>query len=563
MSAVVPRATGADIPRAAPPAVPASGSGAGVARGRRPRIARWFDRRRLFRTSAFRLSLIYATLFSTLSAATLGFIYWSTRDQIESQVDARLRLETDYLINLYRSGALPELLEAIQRRNQIDTYGRFYYLANDESAVADAAADEALPIRLKSIRSHTTRNMGDVADLPPGSPRAFNPVRVAETQLSNGLKLTIGHEISDEQALLDHTFALVVGATVLTLLFSLVGGVMIGASVLRRIDSVSRTASVIMNGDLSRRLFVSARDDEYDEIATKINRMLDRIEQLLQSMRQVTNNVAHDLRSPLTRLRNRLEVTLLEERDPEVYRDVMGEVIGDADGMIHTFNAMLSVARLEAGLDAEQWHDVAVGDLAASIAELYEAAAEDGGAEDGGAEDEPAGHGPAAGEDGEPRGLGQIAFEASIRANPTFHCNPHLMAQALTNLLDNAIKYTPRPGRVSLSLDGDDERFEIVVCDDGPGIPEADRERVFERFVRLENERNSPGNGLGLSLVRAIARLHGATLELGDAGPGLCVTMRFDRAAAGRVAGVGPTGRAASSPAPPAPSAPPGLDAAA
>ncbi len=137
-----------------------------------------FDRGRLFRTSAFRLALIYATLFSTLSAATLGFIYWSTRDQIESQVDARLRLETDYLINLYKSGALPELLEAIQRRNQIDTYGRFYFLANNETDEPNTG-DEDAPIRVRSTRSHTTRNMGDVAELPPGSPRAFNPVRVA------------------------------------------------------------------------------------------------------------------------------------------------------------------------------------------------------------------------------------------------------------------------------------------------------------------------------------------------------------------------------------------------
>ena len=293
------------------------------------------DRGRLFRTSAFRLALIYATLFSALSAATLGFIYWSTRSQIESQVDARLRLETDYLINLYKSGALPELLEAIQRRNQIDTYGRFYYLANNESDnTSEEATDEDMPIRISSSRSHTTRNMGDVADLPPGSARAFNPVRVAETQLKNGLKLTIGHEISDEKALLDHTFALVVGATLLTLFFSLIGGVWIGMRMLRRIDSVSRTATEIMSGDLSQRLSVTERDDEIDEIAAKLNEMLNRIEDLMKSMQQVTNNVAHDLRSPLTRLRNRMEVTLLEERDSESYRKEMQGAIGDADSLI-------------------------------------------------------------------------------------------------------------------------------------------------------------------------------------------------------------------------------------
>ena len=461
------------------------------------------DKRRLFRTSAFRLSLIYATLFSTLSAATLGFIYWSTRDQIESQVDARLRLETDYLINLYKSGALPELLEAIQRRNQIDTYGRFYYLANSDTSASNAEqTEDGLPIRLKSVRSHTTQNMGDVADLPPGSARAFNPVRVAETRLSDGLKLTIGHEISDEKALLDHTFVLVAGATGLTLLFSLIGGLWIGTSVLRRIDSVSRTASEIMSGDLSQRLSVTARDDEFDEISTKLNQMLNRIEDLMNSMQQVTNNVAHDLRSPLTRLRNRLEVTLLEERDSDDYRAVMDEAIGDADSLIHTFNAMLSIARLEAGIDSAQWSETNIGDLMSELAELYEAVAEE--------------------ED-------FLTFDSDIQSNPRFHCNRHLIGQAVTNLLDNAIKYAPAPSAVKLSVSGDDAAFSITVSDNGPGIPEHERERVFERFVRLENERNTPGNGLGLSLVQAVVRLHSATLTLDDNNPGLKVTINFTK----------------------------------
>ena len=462
--------------------------------------AKQADRGRLFRTSAFRLALIYATLFSALSAATLGFIYWSTRSQIESQVDARLRLETDYLINLYKSGALPELLEAIQRRNQIDTYGRFYYLANNESANStEEESDEDMPIRISSSRSHTTRNMGDVADLPPGSARAFNPVRVAETQLKNGLKLTIGHEISDEKALLDHTFALVVGATLLTLFFSLVGGVWIGMRMLRRIDSVNRTATEIMSGDLSQRLSVTERDDEIDEIAAKLNEMLNRIEDLMNSMQQVTNNVAHDLRSPLTRLRNRMEVTLLEERDPESYRKEMQGAIGDADSLIHTFNAMLSIARLEAGIDGQQWTDTPIGDLLGELSELYDAVAEDAGME----------------------------FSATITDNPVYHCNRHLIGQAVTNLLDNAIKYTPKPGKVSIELKTYKDEFEIIVSDNGPGIPAVDRERVFERFVRLENERNTPGNGLGLSLVQAVVRIHRAKLQLEDNNPGLIVKLRF------------------------------------
>ncbi len=461
-------------------------------------------RTRLFRTSAFRLAFIYAFLFSTLSAATLGFIYWSTRSQIDEQVDTRLRLETDYLINLYKSGSVPELLEAIQRRNQIDTYGRFYYLENNETASSsEDTTDEDMPIRMKSLRSHTTKNMGDVTDLPPGSALAFNPVRVAETQLKNGLKLTIGHEISDEKALLDHTFVLVLGATLITLFFSLIGGVWIGLRMLRRIDSVSRTASEIMSGDLSQRLSVTERDDEIDEIATKLNQMLNRIEDLMKSMQQVTNNVAHDLRSPLTRLRNRMEVTLLEERDPQSYRDEMEGAIGDADSLIQTFNAMLSIARLEAGIDSTQWAQSSIGDLLEELAELYDAVAEDAG----------------------------MQFSANIESNPVYYCNRHLIGQAVTNLLDNAIKYSPVTGKVSIGLSGNNDAFEIVVSDNGPGIPAEERERVFERFVRLENERNSPGNGLGLSLVQAVVRIHKATLVLEDNEPGLIVKLRFTRAA--------------------------------
>jgi len=300
---------------------------------RHKRAANQVGRGRIFRTSAFRHALIYATLFSALSATTLGLIYWSTRSQIETQVDARLRIDTDYLINLYRSGALPQLLEAIQRRSQNNEHN-FYTLENNETASSsEDTTDDDVPIRMISVRTLSTKYMGDVRELPPGSELAFNPVRIAETQLENGLKLSIGHDISDEKALLDHTFVLVVGATLLTLLFSLISGVWIGMRMLRRIDSVNRTAAEIMSGDLSQRLSVTARDDEIDEIATKLNQMLNRIEDLMKSMKQVTNNIAHDLRSPLTRLRNRLEVTLLEERDPESYRIEMEAAIGDAVSM--------------------------------------------------------------------------------------------------------------------------------------------------------------------------------------------------------------------------------------
>lgn len=463
---------------------------------------RWrVQRSRLFRTSAFRLAIIYAFIFSVLSGATLGFIYWSVRDEIESQVDSRLRLETDYLINLYKSGALAELLDAIQRRNQIDTYGRFYFLESGNSdELNDPDSDK--PLRLKAVRTHTTQNMGEVVDLPPGSSRAFNPVRVAVTRMSNGLKLTIGHEISDEKALLDHTFGLVAGATLISLIFAIIGGGWIGSSVLRRTDTITRTASEIMSGDMAQRIPVTTRRDEFDEIGIKINAMLNRIEDLMESMQQVTNNVAHDLRSPLTRLRNRLEVTLLEDRGVDEYQKILGESIQDADTLIHTFNAMLSIARLEAGIDHAEWGNAPIGDLVEELAELYSPVAEE---------------------------QGQV-LSTHINSNPLLFCNRHLIAQAVTNLIDNALKYSPAEGgQIDVWVDGDNEAFTIAVADNGPGIPTDQHDRVLQRFVRLENERNSPGNGLGLSLVKAVASIHGATLSLSDNTPGLVTNLSFNK----------------------------------
>ena len=451
----------------------------------------------LFRTTALRLTLALATLFIFLTAATLGYIYWSTRDQIESQVDARLRLESDVLINLYKSGALPELMNALQKRNQIDRYGRFYYLSSAEQG--PLAGPTGWPLRISTIRTHSTVRLAEVIDLPPDSKRADLPVRVAETQLADGLKLFIGHEITDEQALLDHTFVLVVSASIITLLFALTGGVVVAHSVLRRVDSMGRTANEIMEGDLSQRVPITGRYDEFDALANRINDMLDRIEQLMHSMQQVTSNVAHDLRSPLNRLRNRLEVTLLEQREDEEYRGIMQQAIEDADGLINTFNALLSIAKLQSGIDKSQWKTVELGALAEELGELYEPVAEDS----------------------------DITFVCDIRANPSILANRHLVAQALTNLLDNAIKYAGESSTIELCVDESTEGAILCVSDNGQGIADEDRNRVLQQFVRLETERNTPGNGLGLSLVKAICQFHGATLTLDDNNPGLIIKIIF------------------------------------
>jgi signal transduction histidine kinase len=262
---------------------------------------------------------------------------------------------------------------------------------------------------------------------------------------------------------------------------------------------VSRTADEIMDGDLTQRVPITGRNDEFDALASRINEMLDRIEHLMQSMQQVTGNIAHDLRSPLNRLRNRLEVTLLENREDEDYRGIMQQAIGDADTLIHTFNALLSIAKLQSGVDKSQWKAVHLGDLTEELVELYQPVAEES----------------------------NINFTSSITSNPEITANRHLVAQALTNLLDNAIKYSGTGSTITINVSDSAEGASLSVADSGPGIPQSERDRVLQQFVRLETERHTVGNGLGLSLVKAICQFHGAKLTLSDNSPGLVASILF------------------------------------
>ena len=441
--------------------------------------------------------MVLIGVFSVLITLTMLYTQRALNDRIETLVDTRLRLESDLMASLYESGSLPLLMSAIQKRNEIDEFGRFYYLANRLDAPVLSNEDKAAKVALNE-QVFYTMTIGELIKSAPAGTNPDLPVRVVATELDSSVSLYIAHEISNERALTNYARWLMIGAIAVALLFALAGGVWVSLLTMRRVDGISRTTAEIIDGDLSRRLRVTEDGNEFDLLAARINLMLNRIEELMNGMREVTSNIAHDLRSPLTRLRNRLDVALLNEPAPEEYRAVLSDGIQDADSLINTFNALLSIARMEAGIQQERLSDVKLADIVSELEELYEPLAEDMG----------------------------LQLKLELSAAPVMRGDRHLLAQALSNLLDNAFKYGATGGEIGVRLRlGAHGSAEIAITDRGEGVPDAARERVFQRFVRLERERNSPGNGLGLSMVRAIVHMHHGAIRLEDNRPGLRVVI--------------------------------------
>jgi hypothetical protein len=277
---------------------------------------------------------------------------------------------------------------------------------------------------------------------------------------------------------------------------------------LRRVDAMTETTRTIMEGDLGERLPVAGTGDEIDRLAENLNQMLERIESLMRGLKEVSDNIAHDLKTPLTRLRNRAEQALRTAKSDDEYRAALEATIDESDALITTFNALLMIARAESGQARDDMVDFDAAEIVNDIAELYEPLAEEKG----------------------------ITLEAEAGGPMPVKGNRELVSQALANLVDNAIKYAePAPGaaapaEIVVSATDTGERVLLTVADHGPGIPEADRARVVERFVRLEQSRSQPGSGLGLSLAAAVARLHGGELMLADNAPGLKSIIALPRA---------------------------------
>ena len=461
---------------------------------------------KLIRTTAFRLTLVYLFLFALFAASLLGYFAWNTRRMITEQIATTVNAETGELSDIFDRRGLHGLVFNIENRALRPGANLYLVTAPNGRAIAGNVGSLAPGVLAATGWSETAYRRLDEQD------SADHRALVLVNELPGGFRLLIGRDLEERRRLFGIVAKAAQWSVLIVVVLGLGGGIFVARRVLRRIDAMTGTTQRIMAGDLSGRLPVGRSGDELDRLAENLNAMLERIEALMMGLKEVSDNIAHDLKTPLTRLRNRAEEALAKSGSEAEYRGALERTIEESDGLIRTFNALLMIARAESGQARGNMDDFDAADVANGIHELYEPLAEDDG----------------------------MTLRVKTSSTP-LHGNRELISQALANLVENAIKYgkpvaTAQPlsaGAVAaadsrdilIEARRDGDSVLLSVTDHGPGIPEADRKHAVERFVRLEASRTQPGSGLGLSLASAVATLHGGELRLADAHPGLTAIL--------------------------------------
>ncbi len=449
---------------------------------------------KLLKTTTFKLAAIYLLVFAVSAAAILSYVYWSTAGLLARQTDATIAAEITGLEEQYRQGGLNNLIKVIRRR---------------------ARKDSADVYLLTDFRGRPLA--GNLAALPPGTGKGTGwvnfPYTVASAKgksvhsararfftLRGQFHLVVGRDIEEQQVFVSVIRGALFWSLGLVLLLGLAGGLLMSRNILTRINAINNTSKSIMSGDLTGRMPISGNGDELDQLAHNLNSMLAQIERLMTGMREVTDNVAHDLRTPLTRLKARAEDALRNNSNAD-YKAALENTIKDADDLIATFAALLSIARARAGEMAGTMEIVDLSQIAKDVAELYDPVIEAEG--------------------------GNLRIEVEEGVN--VKANRQLLAHVAANLLDNAVKYglNADTKNITISTIILDDKAIFTVADSGTGIVKQDRTRATERFVRLEASRSQPGSGLGLSLVKAVTELHGGELKFADNQPGLKISLIF------------------------------------
>jgi len=449
---------------------------------------------RLLRAASFRLAPFYALLFGASALALFLFIYFLGGKAMRQQITSSVEGEISFLDEEHRAGGNGQVVDRIERRLASGRHRAMFYLFQDREG-------------------HTLA--GNLPPMPPREGWLEIPIKAGEEEhdepdrrllalgrvLPDGSYLVVGedpHGIDEVQDTIVDAFAWGLAGT---LVLAVAGGALVSARFLRRIDAINRTTNAIIEGNLSDRVPAQGTGDELDRLAANLNRMLDRIQALMGNVRQVSSDIAHDLRTPLTRLRHRLEAA--RAQSPE-QGPVLDRALEDIDELLAMFSALLRIAQIEAGAHRASFERVDLAEVFRHIADTYAPVADDQGQ----------------------RLVSDVAPDLAIRGDR------QLLVQMLANLVENALRHTPRGSTITLGLTDTPRGPRGVVADTGPGIPEEAREKVFQPFYRLEASRSTPGSGLGLALVAAIAGMHGIVIELSGNDPGLKVTLEFPRAPA-------------------------------
>jgi signal transduction histidine kinase len=447
-----------------------------------------------FSQAGVRFGMIYAALFGASSLALAAFLWWSTAGLLDRQNEAAIQVDTQGLVERLTDGGLASLIDTIEQR------------------IAGNIDDDAVYLL---VDSNLQRLAGNLERWPRGVPLDFDWIdmhidragmrglaRVHHEDLPGGLHLLVGRDVESRVQLRGLVADAMLWAAVIAVLLGTVGAVAVRGLFRATLADVSATAAAVSAGDLTRRVKVTGHSDEFDLLAETINDMLDRIARLMDGVRQVSNAIAHDLRTPITRARMRLEDAATNARTEADLHQAIERAQSDLDGIVAVFQALLRIAEIEAGARRSAFTHVDVAPLLTDLSELYEAAAEE---------------------------TGQ-SLAARIPPQALVFGDRDMIQQAIANLMDNAMKFSPPGGVIRLSARSVPGAVEIVVADDGPGIPAQDREHATQRFFRGETARSTPGSGLGLALVQAVAMLHGGTLRLEDNAPGLRAVLQLPAA---------------------------------
>lgn len=449
-----------------------------------------------FRSTSFRLLAWYAAVFGASVAILLFFVYWIALAALDEQLSDSVERETDVLVELYRGGRLDRVIRAIELRMVDLRPPRRYYLLQN-------VAGERIAGNLPSMDPAEGEMVLPVSFLfPEGRAKADDPadaypVVALGHKLDNGEYLLVGESRYRAVKAQEAIFRAFAWGIAITVLLAAGGGAALGVGFLRRIEEINRTTRSIMDGNLSQRVPASGGGNEMDQLAVNLNAMLDRIQVLMESLKRVSDDIAHDLRTPLSRLRHRLEAARVQAgSDGE---PVIEQSIAELDAILETFSALLRISQIEAGARRAGFSDVSLVQIVSNVSEAYAPVAEDRGQQ----------------------------LQIIIDRAPLIHGDRELLTQTVANLIENSIRHCPAGAGITVGLRQEAGTPVLCVADTGPGIPASEREKVFRRFYRLEASRTTSGSGLGLALVKAVADLHGASVELSDNQPGLRVTVRF------------------------------------